>query len=87
MLVAIILVCAAAEMASCDQTNADDVLIVPATFASPVSCLMQGQAFLASLATGQFDTRRYRMKVICRSGPIEDLARQKRKGPRSRRLT
>ena len=56
MLTALILVCSLAtspDLRGCTRDNALDVLQVPETFASPVTCLMHGQAYLANTAAGR----------------------------------
>jgi hypothetical protein len=49
MLTALILVCSLAsvpDLGDCTRDNALDVLQVPATFESPVTCFMHGQAYV-----------------------------------------
>jgi hypothetical protein len=41
------------------------VLRVPATFESPVSCLMHGQAYLAQTSIGQSLNKAEAVKVMC----------------------
>ena len=56
MLTALILVCSLAsvpDLADCTRDNARDVLHVPATFASPVTCFMHAQAYVADTAIGR----------------------------------
>jgi hypothetical protein len=56
MLTALILVCSLAtspDLCGYTRDNALDVLQVPETFASPVTCLMHGQAYLANTAAGR----------------------------------
>jgi hypothetical protein len=51
MLTALILVCSLATVSNlgdCTRDNALDVIYVPATFASPVTCLMHAQAYVAA---------------------------------------
>jgi hypothetical protein len=68
MLNALVLVCSLAvtpDIASCTRHNAVQVLQVPATFASPVTCLMHGQAYLAGTTIGQQLTAEERVRVVC----------------------
>ena len=44
------------------------VLQVPETFASPVTCLMHGQAYLANIAAGRDPASHEAVKVICVRG-------------------
>jgi hypothetical protein len=56
MLIALILVCSLAtvsDLGDCTRDNALDVVYVPATFASPVTCLMHGQAYVADSSIGR----------------------------------
>jgi hypothetical protein len=47
------------------------VLQVPETFASPVTCLMHGQAYLANTAAGRDPAPHEAVKVVCvRGTPI-----------------
>jgi hypothetical protein len=68
MLNALVLVCSLAvtpDLASCNRNNAVHVLQVPAAFANPVSCLMHGQAYLATTAIGDALRTDERVKVVC----------------------
>ena len=50
MMTALILVCSittVSNMGECPRGNALDIMYVPTTLASPVSCLMHAQAYLA----------------------------------------
>jgi len=73
MLTALILVCSLAtgpDLRGCTRDSALDVLQVPETFASPVTCLMHGQAYLANTAAGRDPAPLEAIKVICvRSAP------------------
>jgi hypothetical protein len=68
MLTALVLVCSLAatpNLADCDHKNALDVMRVPEEFASPITCAMQGQAYLAETAIGQRLTKDESVKIIC----------------------
>jgi len=68
MLTALVLVCSLAltpDLADCNHKNALDVMRVPAEFASPVTCFMQGQAYLAETAIGRRLTEDHSVKIIC----------------------
>ena len=50
---ALVLVCSLAtppDFSICNRDNALDVMRVPETFASPVTCVMDGEAYLAQTA-------------------------------------
>ncbi len=71
MLTALILVCSLASMpdlADCTRDNARDVLHVPATFASPVTCFMHAQAYVADTAIGRDLAADEAVKVVCVRG-------------------
>ena len=71
MLTALILVCSLAtspDLRGCTRDNALDVLQVPETFASPVTCLMHGQAYLANTAAGRDPAPHEAVKVVCVRG-------------------
>jgi hypothetical protein len=56
MLTALILVCSLAtvsNLAECTRDNALDVVHVPAMFASPVTCLVHAQAYVADSSIGR----------------------------------
>jgi hypothetical protein len=56
MLTALILVCSLATVSNlgdCTRDNALDVIYVPATFASPVTCLMHARAYVADSSIGR----------------------------------
>jgi hypothetical protein len=68
MLTALILVCSfvtTPDLAACTRDNAVEVMKVPATFASPVTCFMQGQAYLADTSIGRDLAANEAVKVIC----------------------
>lgn len=61
------------DLRDCDETNARMVMVVPERFASPITCAMHGQAYIAGSALGQNLADSDRVKVICKprepSGP------------------
>ena len=68
MLNALVLVCSLAvtpDLAGCNRNNAVHVLQVPASFANPVTCLMHGQAYLATTAIGDELRTDERVKIVC----------------------
>jgi hypothetical protein len=68
MLTALILVCSLAvspDLGACTRDNALEVLWVPTTFASPVTCLMHAQAYLAGTSMGRDLREDEAVKVIC----------------------
>jgi hypothetical protein len=68
MLTALVLVCSLAattDLADCNRQNALDVMRVPEEFASPVTCAMHGQAYLAETAIGLNLNDKEAVKVIC----------------------
>jgi hypothetical protein len=68
MLTALILVCSIAitpDLADCDPVNARIVMRTPESYASPVTCAMHGQAYLAETAVGRALHRNDRVKVVC----------------------
>jgi hypothetical protein len=70
LLTALILVCSVLvtpNLRDCDETNARIVMLVPEKFASPVTCAMHGQAYIAQTAIGQNLASSDRVKVVCRS--------------------
>jgi hypothetical protein len=71
MLTALVLICSLAsvpDLAACTRDNALEVLRVPATFASPVTCLMHGQAYLADTSIGRDLAQDEAVKIICVRG-------------------
>jgi hypothetical protein len=74
MLIALILVCSLAtvsDLGDCTRDNALDVVYVPATFASPVTCLMHGQAYVADSSIGRDLAQNEAVKVVCVRGPTD----------------
>ena len=74
MLTALVLICSIAvtpNLADCSRKNAIAVIRVPGEFVHPVSCFMQGQAFLAAMSIGQEFGSDDRAKIVCR--PIETV--------------
>ncbi len=68
MLTALILICSLAntpDIHDCDRNNAIDVVWMPATFGSPITCLMQGQAYLAGTDIGRNLNAGEQVKVMC----------------------
>jgi hypothetical protein len=68
MLTALILICsltAVPDVGACTEDNALQVLRNPETFANPVTCLMQGQAYLANTAMGRDFNVNEVAKVVC----------------------
>jgi hypothetical protein len=78
MLTALVLVCSLAsvsDLSACTRDNALEVLRVPATFASPVTCLMHGQAYLADTSIGRDLAQNEAVKIICvRSKAADDTS-------------
>jgi poly(3-hydroxybutyrate) depolymerase len=73
MLTALILICSlssVADSAACTEQNALQVLRSPATFASPVACLMHGQAYVANSAIGRDLNEGETVKVICKRNHV-----------------
>jgi hypothetical protein len=71
MLTALILVCSlgtVSDLGNCTRDNALHVLFVPATFATPVSCLMHGQAYVADTSIGRELAQNEVAKVVCVRG-------------------
>lgn len=63
MLTALVLICSLAatpDLSDCTRANATAVMRLPAEFASPVTCLMHGQAYLGE-ELGEND----RVKIVC----------------------
>jgi hypothetical protein len=80
MLTALVLICSVAltpDLRDCTRDNATAVMRVPAEFGSPVTCLMQGQAYLADTSIGQELAAEDRVKVVCaRSATIDASIRR-----------
>lgn len=69
MLTALILICSIAvtpDLRDCTPENARAVMLVPEEFASPVTCAMHGQAYVAETAIGRNLAEGDRVKVVCR---------------------
>jgi hypothetical protein len=69
VLTAVVLICsvlATPELRDCDETNARAVMLVPEAFASPVTCAMHGQAYVAGTAIGRSLAESDRIKIVCR---------------------
>jgi hypothetical protein len=76
MLTALILVCSLATVSNlgdCTRDNALDVVYVPATFATPVTCMMHGQAYVADSSIGRDLPPNEVVKVICVRGPTNRI--------------
>src|SRR5262245_29488599 len=87
MLTALILVCSLAGVSSdCSRDNALDVLYVPATFDSPVTCMMHAQAYVAESSIGRDLPQNEAVKVICASALTNrvDKAESLAQGQRSK---
>jgi hypothetical protein len=68
MLTAVVLVCSLAsvsDLSACTRDNALEVLRVPATFVTPVACLIHGQAYLADTSIGRDLAQNEAIKIIC----------------------
>jgi len=68
MLTALILICSLGttpDLRGCTRDNAIDAMAVPESFASPVTCLMHSQAYLAETSLGRDLTENERVKVVC----------------------
>jgi hypothetical protein len=68
MLAALILICSIAvtpDLRDCNRDNAMTVMRLPTEFASPTSCLMHGQAYLANVSIGRELDEKDRVKIVC----------------------
>jgi hypothetical protein len=68
MLTALILICSlqtTPDIQSCNRENAVDAMMVPESFASPATCFMRGQAYLADTSLGRDLTGNEQVKVMC----------------------
>jgi len=68
MLTAVILICSlqtTPDVQSCNRENAVDTMQVPESFASPATCFMRGQAYLADTSLGRDLSENERVKVMC----------------------
>ncbi len=73
MLTALTLICSlssVADGAACTGQNAVQVLRSPQMFASPVTCFMHGQAYLANSALGRDLNEGETVKVICKPNRV-----------------
>ena len=69
MLTALVLICSVLvtpDLHDCDEANARAVMLVPEEFASPVTCAMHGQAYVAETAIGRSLAESDRINVVCR---------------------
>lgn len=69
MLTALALICsilATPDLRDCDETNARVVMLVPERFASPITCAIHGQAYIAGSAIAQNLAESDRIKIVCR---------------------
>ena len=69
MLTALVLVCSVAvtpDLRDCTAESAKVVMHLPAEFASPVTCFMHGQAYLAGTSLGQHLGGDVRVKIVCK---------------------
>src|SRR5687767_8030291 len=69
LLNAFIFVCtvlATPDLRNCNETNARVVMVAPQEFASPVTCALHGQAYVAETAIGRNLGASDRVKVVCR---------------------
>ena len=75
MLKALILICSIAitsDLQDCNANNAVAVARVPSEFASPVTCFMHGQAYLAETSIAQESGNDDPVKIVCdRREPID----------------
>jgi hypothetical protein len=68
MLTALVLICSMTttpDLQACSDENAQSVIRVPTDYASPIACLLHGQAYLAQTEIGQELAADERVKVIC----------------------
>jgi hypothetical protein len=68
MLTALVLICSLAtapDSADCRADNAESVIRVPQDYASPITCLMHGEAYVAETEIGQNLAADERVKVVC----------------------
>jgi hypothetical protein len=77
MLMAFVLICSTSltpDLADCSPTNARVAIRVPADFLNPVTCLMQGQAFLAETSVGNELDESDSVKIVCvRRAPVSAM--------------
>jgi hypothetical protein len=68
MLTALVLICSVSvtpDLRDCTSDNAVDVMRVPTEFASPVTCFLNGQAYLAETSIAQDLRESDRIKIVC----------------------
>jgi hypothetical protein len=68
MLTALVLVCTVAvtpDLRACTADNAKVVMHLPAEFASPVTCFMHGQTYMAETSLGRQLDDGDRVKIVC----------------------
>src|SRR5688572_3823758 len=76
LLTAIVLICSVLEtpnLRDCNETNARAVMLVPEAFASPVTCAMHGQAYVAGTAIGRSRPLRTRNALRRGRSPANDV--------------
>jgi hypothetical protein len=81
LLNALVLVCTVLvtpNLRDCNETNARVVMVAPLEFSNPVTCALQGQAYIAETAIGQTLGKSDRVKVVCR--PRRSLETQMQTG-------
>lgn len=69
MLTALVLICSVAitpDLQDCTSDNATAVMRVPVEFASPTTCFMHGQAYVAGTSIGQNLGDDDRVKIVCK---------------------
>jgi hypothetical protein len=82
MLTALILICSLAtapDLGDCTRDNALHVLYVPAAFASPATCFMHGQAYVADTSIGRDLAPNEAVKVVCVRGQTERVDKAERR--------
>src|SRR5262245_38018884 len=68
MLTALVLICSVAvtpDLRDCTRYNATAVMRLPAEFANPATCFIQGQAYLAGTSIGRELGDNDRVKIVC----------------------
>lgn len=68
MLTALVLICSITntpDLAACTRDTAVNVMLVPAEFGNPATCLMHGQAYLAETSIGRELGENERIKIVC----------------------
>ena len=69
MLTALVLVCSVSvtpDLRDCTADSARVVMHLPTEFASPVTCFMHGQAYLAGTSLGRQLDDGDRVKIVCK---------------------